>query len=71
MKGTIPFILIVALAVWPGTAVRAASIDEILNACRTDADQRAGAPALADLGAAKPGAVKQAEGDQEQATATP
>ena len=70
MKGAFPLILIALLAVPPVDA-RAATIDEILNACRTDADQRAGAPALPDMGAAKPGAAKQAEGDQEQATATP
>ncbi|MFO0994441.1 MAG: hypothetical protein U1E67_21210 [Hyphomicrobiales bacterium] len=72
MKGAIPIILIAVLAAWPGTTARAATIDEILNACRTDADQRAGAPALPDLGAAQPpGSAKQPEGDQEQATATP
>ncbi len=72
MKGAFPIILIALFAALPGETAWANSIDEILHACRADSDQRAGAPALPDLGAAQPpGAAQQAEGDKDQATATP
>ena len=67
MKGAIPFILAAFACVSAGAAIaQSAPIDEILNACRADSDQRTEAPALppppkavaeAD-GAAKPGAAK-------------
>jgi hypothetical protein len=70
MKDLFPFILICLLAAQAPSPAYADTIDEILGACRTDADQRAGAPALPPA-AAKPGAAKKAEAEEPEEGAAP